>query len=786
MTTEKTAYEPLRSIFCLLIAFLTVFTAGAFSDKNAFTAMTDLHASAELEGNTFEYSGCTFSYEFINYYGAEEDDEADGGYMLQLTGVQTDGQVIDIPESVVINGTEYAIGELGTGFAHDTEVNSIIIPDSVKVIADDFAKDSSVETLTISKNAEKIGSGFCSGCMNISTVNYSGSAIKELGQNAFVNSEYSGYGYNANSMGAVTLGNWLIRYTGDEEELRICALGENVDIDSMADHSLYSNRALRRLDMEGVKHIGAGAVQNCSELEDIVNGDDVEFVGEDAFIGTKWYGDMCETKVVTLGKALIRYITDDNVIDLTEDRFSGIGFVTKYAFEDCRNADTFKVNSDVRIADQCFHMREGYDYYDKVPAEPHCMIRNVYLDGEKIEYSSETPCMPKWIHDNYAAFLFTAFELENAEAKTKDIFKQMDIEYYGPGNDKMGTHTPTEEFYINLKIHNYIAVFPVSDACGDLDSFLTGFGYSCMGYSGLTEYLLECAGVRAGRLNETTHAWTCTQIGGEWYQTDAGWDEQMGCTYTWSFLSAEAMAKKDPSHHVAQYVTSIHRSNYGNSTEPPEFGRTIGDVNGDNMRGYADVELMWSYIRGEDAELDEKLADIDRDGKVDITDAVLVDRFVKGKSIDRSLLGDDRMAPGFWVALVNGNDYDDIVYMMTEADGSFVLPDNVFEHTQGRTLLGWDIGDIGGSVRITKPYTVISAVWDELPDDDDNGEYILGDVNHDGVIDIADAVMILSHVNGIKALNKGETKRGDVTLDNRIAIDDAVLIINYINGHKDF
>lgn len=766
--------KALCRVFCLITVLLTV----AVLPQNAHRSGTQLHASAELSGNIVRATDCTYSFEVINYYNSGET----GADTIRLTGAEPDGDIINIPQSIVINGNTYVVKELGSGFAHDTDVSTIIMPDTVTAVYDDFAKDSNVEKVVLSKNVESIGRDFCCNCTGITSVEYSGSSIRELGQNAFTNSAHTGYGYTPNSKGAVTLGNWLIRYMGSDEELRICELGEDMPVDSMADHSLYSKLSLRALDLEGIRHIGAGALQYCSGLEQITNSDDVRFIGDDALNGTKWFEEVSKTGKVILGEALYRYFTDDTVIDLTQKEFANVRYVSRYAFEGCKNAEVFKVRSNIKLAGQCFYMRDGCDLYDKVPAEPHSSIRSVYLDGEEIAYSLESPCLPEWIHDNYSAFMYTAFELENAAAKTRDIFEQMDIEYYGIGNDKMGTHTPEEEFYINLKIHNYIATFPVSEAQGDLDSFLTGYGYSCMGYSGLTEYLLESAGVRAGRLNEVTHAWTCTQIGDEWFQTDAGWDEQSGCRFTWSFLSDKTMAIKDPAHHIAQYVTSIHRSTYATSTEPPNFGKTIGDVNDDNIRGYADADLMWSYIRGEDVSIDEENADVDRDGKIDITDVILTDRFVRGKSIDRTLLKDDRMAPGYYVALINDDDYNEIVYLTTEPDGTFTLPDNIFENTEGKRLIGWDMGDIGDSIRFTRPYPVIRAVWETIPED----EYILGDVNGDGVIDIEDAVLVIQNINGVRILTERESKRGDVTLDESIAIDDAVLIINYINGHKDF
>lgn len=60
----------------------------------------------------------------------------------------------------------------------------------------------------------------------------------------------------------------------------------------------------------------------------------------------------------------------------------------------------------------------------------------------------------------------------------------------------------------------------------------------------------------------------------------------------------------------------------------------------------------------------------------------------------------------------------------------------------------------------------------------------LGDVNDDGKIDIEDAVMVINHVNGQKALTDAESSRADIDGNKNIDIEDAVSIISHVNGVK--
>lgn len=66
----------------------------------------------------------------------------------------------------------------------------------------------------------------------------------------------------------------------------------------------------------------------------------------------------------------------------------------------------------------------------------------------------------------------------------------------------------------------------------------------------------------------------------------------------------------------------------------------------------------------------------------------------------------------------------------------------------------------------------------------DEPDALLGDVNDDGVIDIEDAVSVIGHVNGQKALTDDEASRADVDGNGVVDIEDAVAIISHVNGLK--
>ncbi len=66
------------------------------------------------------------------------------------------------------------------------------------------------------------------------------------------------------------------------------------------------------------------------------------------------------------------------------------------------------------------------------------------------------------------------------------------------------------------------------------------------------------------------------------------------------------------------------------------------------------------------------------------------------------------------------------------------------------------------------------------PDDD----FLLGDVNGDGVINVTDIVKAAAQVKGVKELSADETKRADVNLDNSINVVDISKIAAHVKGIK--
>lgn len=750
-------------------------------------------ASADI----IEVNGCKFDYYFENDRGVSN---------LVLSKIPEHGETVEIPAYINHNGVDYPVYKIDSNFLKDDQtVKTVIFPETVKVINTSTLQNSSVENIVLPDGLENLGVCFAASCPNLKSVDYNGTSLKngEVGWDIFRGSDVSCV---TNEKGAIVLGNCLIQYAPDSDatELRIADLGNgDIPIEIIAPDAVRRDingekLKLTTIDLEGVKSIGINILIAIRTLTTVLNTDDIEYVESNVLGGCPWRDNAEKGDCFRIGKALIHYKTDSTVLDLTSGKPEGVKWFADKSLDDCKNIDTIICNSDCNMRRARFNVinelyKEDTFREDPLPEKPTYAIKDIYLDGKKITYQrlKEDPAAYAWMKENFHIFTGSVLTNSMIEEKTKELFKELDITYYGMDNDKIGTLSPTEEFYIRLKISNYLSAYDYDHGgnyYGMAAAFLLGGKMTCTSYAELTHYLLECAGVEAKTFysdptdpdTNGVHFWNATKLGDEWFYSDDGWSAQTYHNYGWFLMSYDKFNTSE-FHTMMDSYDSFHFYPESKNTEKITADRYYGDQDGDDDRDQDDVDILWDFIKDKPAMTSKKRADMNFDGKIDVTDAVLLDRIVNGKALDVDNIPIDGLAPGICVAFINGDDYDNIKYLWTERGGYITLPYDLFEAPEGKKVT-YDVGRAGQKVRLTTPVTVVTAKWI----DKNAPDYILGDVNDDSNIDIEDAVAIIQHINGGSALDEEQMLRADVSKDKRIDIDDAVILISYINGNSTF
>ncbi len=252
-TMKATLKRALISVFAVSLTF-----SSAVIPNMPGASMLAMEASAEtVTAGQVKYGGNTFSYSLLA-----------SGNTVKLTGiVSLTEATCPLPSSVTVNGKSCAVVEIEKNFAQNANIRTISIPDSVKKIGFNFAAGAKIESVSIGKNVREIGESFCKNSPNLRSVSYSGTALQTLGSYAFEGTPF----YNKpNANGAVTMGEWLIRYTGTAANVRVLNLANNKpDIHKIGSRAFYNNKKLTSVNLNGIQIIDSQACEGFGKLSKI-------------------------------------------------------------------------------------------------------------------------------------------------------------------------------------------------------------------------------------------------------------------------------------------------------------------------------------------------------------------------------------------------------------------------------------------------------------------------------------------------------------------------------------
>ena len=240
----------------------------------------------------------------------------DSEYDKTCMVVKGDGEIIDIPSFVVINGCQYnVIGISGAAFSECSSIRSVTIPESVEWIGwGAFRFCSSLQSVTISATVKDIGYEAFAFCLSLSEISVSPdnpnfcSVDGVLFNNkectrllCFPNGKYDEYVIpdsvteigeyafeGCTSLSSVTIPGSVIIIGSDA--FSFCSSLVSVFIqDSVTEirESAFNGcSSLTSFSMpDSVKEIGASAFKGCSSLTSVKISDSVTSIGEHGFFG---------------------------------------------------------------------------------------------------------------------------------------------------------------------------------------------------------------------------------------------------------------------------------------------------------------------------------------------------------------------------------------------------------------------------------------------------------------------------------------------------------------------
>ena len=259
------------------------------------------------------------------------------------------GNSVDIPETVVYEGVEYSVTRIGTSaFSGCSALTQITIPGSVKSIGESAFRGSSITSITIPEGVVEIARATFENCTGLTSISIPNS-VTSVSYSSFSNTAW----YNNHPDGVVYAGKVLYRYKGEmpngtevviregtvsiadkafryfdelvsveipygvkyigEEAFSNCSalreIGIPGSVEDMGYRAFAASNLLKVVIGDGVKRIGQSAFESCRVLSEIEIPNSVISIGDNAFVGTEWYENK-PNGLVYAGKVLFEYKGD--------------------------------------------------------------------------------------------------------------------------------------------------------------------------------------------------------------------------------------------------------------------------------------------------------------------------------------------------------------------------------------------------------------------------------------------------------------------------------------------
>ena len=214
---------------------------------------------------------------------------------------------VTIPSTIIFNGTSYTVTAIGDGaFHYCTELTSVTIPNSVNYIGENaFAACTGLTSVTIGNSVTYIGSEAFWGCCGLTSITIP-NAVNYIGDYAFSGTPW----YNNQPDGLVYLGSVLLGYTGVMPAGTSITIKDGTTTICGGAFSYRSQLASVNIP-NSVSYIGREAFMECSGLTNINIPNSLNYIDSDVF----W---CCSSLTSVNIPNSVNYIGDNAFEDCTE------------------------------------------------------------------------------------------------------------------------------------------------------------------------------------------------------------------------------------------------------------------------------------------------------------------------------------------------------------------------------------------------------------------------------------------------------------------------------------
>ncbi len=331
----------MKKILSVMMAGLMVFSAVGCSesdkeDKKGDDTKTELSSDESPKAEEKEYSG----EEVLEFTPHKNSPTA------SVKCTDKDVVRVKIPDTVEIDGTEYAVAYIETnGFKECAKLEEVIIPDSVAHIAPmAFISCEKLDNVTIPGSVEDIGVNAFTHCISLTTVEFN-DGLKKIDDSAFGD---CGLTSLVIPDSVTTINKWAFE-----------------DCKNLTDVKLSAN----------LEKVSYGVFQGCESLENVEFGNKVETIGEYAF------SECNGLKTISIP--------------------SGVKEIEKYAFACCSSLTELTIPASVThigewFVQESFNLKDIYMENTEENDESHIESRIDTINRNKCKDDPDIICTIHW------------------------------------------------------------------------------------------------------------------------------------------------------------------------------------------------------------------------------------------------------------------------------------------------------------------------------------------------------------------------------------------------------
>lgn len=374
-------------------------------------------------------------------------------------------------------------------------------------------------------------------------------------------------------------------------------------------YGAFQNKTqIKSVDMSPVLYVDSYAFKNCSNLQYIYNPNAIQDIGIDAFDGTKWYRNNGNI-YITLGQVLYKFKGSGNcdlrgyssITSISENAFNGSALTSI----DLGNVNTFGRNAFSNISGSGLSSIKKY--------------------GNELDVYS-----PTFFTDHLAAFINTKYAVNRSEAKAKQIYSQLGLQWR--------PSAPTLSYKLNAikKLYLYASQnwdYMFTPGNQEVEGALLTNKGVCASFALAYAYLLKNCGVNAQVVHGKAHAWNMVEYApGQWAHIDittavcGRYNNFDLVNFHRRFLITDDQAcitAGDPTYYWEPSDTKNMRVyNIYSATTRRTYKYGFGDINNDGNVNTSDLTRLDNYIKGTVSltAVQKYHADLNLDGTVNRTD----------------------------------------------------------------------------------------------------------------------------------------------------------------------